>query len=46
MTGKPKPDGLTWHHNEQKGVMELVDDSIHSKTGHTGGNTIWGDNIR
>jgi hypothetical protein len=42
MSGNPRPDGLTWHHNEQTGVMELVDREIHGLTGHTGGNSIWG----
>jgi hypothetical protein len=37
-----KPDGYTWHHNEEKGKMELVPTNIHSKTGHTGGKSIWG----
>ena len=36
------PDGYTWHHNEEKGKMQLVDSDIHAKTGHTGGKTIWG----
>ena len=36
------PDGYTWHHNEETGKMQLVDSDIHSKTGHTGGKTIWG----
>jgi len=37
-----KPDGFTWHHNEVKGKMELVDTKIHSGTGHLGGKSIWG----
>lgn len=36
------PDGYTWHHNEERGKMQLVDSDIHAKTGHTGGKTIWG----
>lgn len=36
------PDGYTWHHNEEKGKMQLVDAEIHAKTGHTGGKAIWG----
>ncbi|MGC6359031.1 HNH endonuclease [Bisgaard Taxon 45] len=36
------PDGYTWHHNEETGKMQLVDSSIHAKTGHTGGKAIWG----
>lgn len=36
------PEGCTWHHSEEKGVMQLVDTEVHAKTGHTGGKTIWG----
>ncbi len=37
-----KPKGYTWHHNEEKGKMELVDEEIHANSGHTGGRNIWG----
>lgn len=36
------PDGYVWHHNEQPGEMQLVDENVHSRTGHTGGYSIWG----
>lgn len=36
------PEGFTWHHNEQEGLMQLVDSEIHAKTGHTGGMSLWG----
>jgi hypothetical protein len=36
------PDGYTWHHNEESGKMQLVDEEIHAKTRHTGGRSIWG----
>ena len=36
------PNGLTWHHNEATGLMQLVDSVIHHQTGHTGGDSIWG----
>ena len=36
------PDGFTWHHNEQEGLMQLVDTVIHNQTNHTGGMSIWG----
>lgn len=36
------PEGFTWHHNEQEGLMQLVDESIHATTGHTGGMAVWG----
>lgn len=43
MDDKPKtPDGFTWHHNEEKGLMQLVDTEPHSITRHTGGKAIWG----
>jgi hypothetical protein len=36
------PDGYTWHHHEQLGRLELVDEEIHAKSGHSGGRSIWG----
>ncbi|WP_102272124.1 HNH endonuclease [Cytobacillus massiliigabonensis] len=36
------PDGYVWHHHETLGRLELVDESIHASTGHTGGRFIWG----
>ena len=36
------PDGYTWHHDAEKGKMQLVDSETHAKTGHTGGRVIWG----
>ncbi len=35
-------EGFTWHHNEQEGLMQLVNTSIHDATKHTGGMSIWG----
>lgn len=40
--GEPRISGLTWHHNESKGVIQLVDSNTHSRTSHTGGKAIWG----
>ncbi|WP_425448523.1 HNH endonuclease [Dethiothermospora halolimnae] len=40
--GDEVPDGYTWHHNEEPGVMQLVDTEVHGQTGHTGGRFIWG----
>ena len=40
------PEGFTWHHNEQEGLMQLVDTLIHSQTNHTGGMSIWGSGHR
>lgn len=36
------PDGYVWHHNEENGVLQLVDYIIHEQTGHTGGRSVWG----
>ncbi|MDO4325859.1 MAG: HNH endonuclease [bacterium] len=36
------PEGYVWHHNEEKGIMQLVDAETHDKTAHTGGMSIWG----
>ena len=36
------PDDFTWHHDVEAGKMQLVLTEIHSKTGHTGGRSLWG----
>ncbi|WP_019415988.1 HNH endonuclease [Paenisporosarcina sp. TG20] len=36
------PEGYDWHHSEQPGVLQLVNEEIHQNTGHTGGREIWG----
>ena len=36
------PEDFTWHHNEEPGVLQLVDQETHDQTGHTGGRAIWG----
>lgn len=36
-----KPEGFTWHHKEECCKMQLVRFESHSKTRHTGGNSIW-----
>lgn len=36
------PEGYTWHHNEQEGLMQLVDSAVHAVTGHDGGMSLWG----
>lgn len=38
--------GYVWHHNENVGVMELIAKDIHEFNRHTGGNYIWGNNVR
>lgn len=42
ITDGETPDGYTWHHDAEKGKMQLVDTKIHAQTGHTGGKAIWG----
>jgi len=36
------PQGFTWHHHEEPGVLQLVDEEIHASTGHDGGRVLWG----
>ena len=36
------PKKYTWHHNQEPGLMQLVDRDIHKQTGHDGGFSIWG----
>lgn len=36
------PYGYTWHHHQDPGKMQLVNQKIHKDTGHTGGYKIWG----
>ncbi|WP_428912049.1 HNH endonuclease [Niallia sp. Krafla_26] len=36
------PEGYTWHHHEEPGVLQLVDETTHAQTAHTGGRAIWG----
>jgi len=36
---KPRPEGYSWHHHEDKTRMQLVPTKLHRKIGHTGGYT-------
>jgi hypothetical protein len=36
------PSEYVWHHHEQPGVLQLVDEDTHQNTGHTGGRELWG----
>ena len=36
------PSGFVWHHHQDAGVLQLVEEKAHSKTYHIGGYTIWG----
>lgn len=40
--GEPRISGLTWHHNEIPGKMQLVNATEHNICRHTGGRSIWG----
>lgn len=40
--GAPRISGLTWHHHEIPGKMQLVDANAHSICRHSGGRSIWG----
>jgi hypothetical protein len=35
------PKGWTWHHHQNGTTMQLIPRSIHAKTGHTGGFSLW-----
>ncbi len=35
------PEGYVWHHHQDFGKMQLVDEKIHKQTGHTGGFSLW-----
>jgi hypothetical protein len=36
------PPGLTWHHHQDLGRMQLVDETQYKLFKHTGGMSIWG----
>lgn len=36
------PDGFVWHHHQEPGRLELVDEQVHAQTGHSGGRSLWG----
>jgi hypothetical protein len=36
------PDGYAWHHHEEAGKLQLVDEDYHQHNGHTGGRELWG----
>ena len=36
------PENFVWHHNEQEGLMQLVDMETHVHNAHTGGMNLWG----
>lgn len=42
---KPRIQGLTWHHHQVPGKIQLVISKVHD-VNHLGGNKLWGDGIR
>lgn len=36
------PKGYIWNHHQDRGLLQLVEETIHKKTGNTGGRAIWG----
>ncbi|MBR3613593.1 MAG: HNH endonuclease [Clostridia bacterium] len=36
------PSKYTWHHHQDKGVLQLVNYDVHSKVRHNGGFSVWG----
>ncbi len=40
--GDARIGGLTWHHNEIPGKMQLVNAQMHDTCRHTGGKVLWG----
>jgi hypothetical protein len=45
MEEKERIPGLTWHHHQVPGKMQLVPTNVH-KVNHLGGNSLWGGGIR
>ena len=39
---KKSPPGLTWHHHQDTGKMQLVNKELHARFGHIGGMERWG----
>jgi RHS repeat-associated protein len=39
---KKSPKGLTWHHHQDTGKMQLVNTKLHERFGHIGGMERWG----
>ena len=41
-SGNAKIPGYTWHHHQDTGRMQLVDQTVHRRTGHIGGEAMSG----
>ncbi|MCP4326680.1 MAG: hypothetical protein GY951_08610 [Psychromonas sp.] len=42
IASKRPPKGVTWHHHQDTGKMQLVNESLHARFGHIGGMERWG----
>ena len=40
--GNPRISGLTWHHHQEMGRLQLIPHKVHKTTGHQGGMSLWG----
>ncbi|MFK7973738.1 MAG: HNH endonuclease [Rickettsiaceae bacterium] len=40
-SGKDKINGLTWHHHQDTGRMQLISDKLHNNVRHPGGMSLW-----
>ncbi|NHC41056.1 HNH endonuclease [Bacillus sp. MM2020_1] len=36
------PEGYVWHHHQQPGVLQLINEETHQHTHHIGGRELWG----
>ncbi|MFQ3789866.1 HNH endonuclease [Halomonas sp. A29] len=41
-SGSEKIPGYTWHHHQDRGRMQLIDEDVHRRTGHLGGESMSG----
>lgn len=39
-SGKAKIPNYTWHHHQDTGRMQLIDEVVHRRTGHIGGESM------
>ncbi|MBU5316215.1 HNH endonuclease [Clostridium bornimense] len=40
--GKDEIEGFTWHHHQESGRMQLVEETFHKDLKHNGGDCLWG----
>lgn len=41
LAGERKIPGLTWHHHQESGRMQLLPETVHRETAHIGGDKLW-----